>query len=63
VVLRSYTGNSLIFKSDGTSDWIERDMNFPRGIELFNHNARQLEGALADFIPGFFQDSNDHLIN
>ena len=56
VVMRSYTGSSLSFKSDGTSDWIERDMNFPRGIELFNHNARQLEAALANFIPGFFDD-------
>jgi hypothetical protein len=54
VVMRSYTGSSLIFRSDGTSDWIVRDMNFQRGMELFNHNARRLEETLANFIPGFF---------
>ena len=54
VVMRSYAGSSLSFEADGTSRWQKRDMDFRRGIELFNHNARQLEVALADFIPGFF---------
>lgn len=62
VVLRSYTGSSLSFEADGTSKWLERDMNFSLGIEMFNHNARQLEVALADFIPGFF-DSPEVIVN
>ena len=54
VVMRSYGGSSLVFKDNGASDWIVKDLNFPLGIELFNHNARQLEQALATFIPSFF---------
>lgn len=58
VILRSYTGSSLSFKPNGASSWLERDMNFRPGIDLFNHNARQLDKAVAEFIPGFFDDPN-----
>jgi hypothetical protein len=56
VFLRSYKGSSLSFKQDGTSKWLEQDMKYGRGIELFNHNTRQLQEAVADFIPGFFDN-------
>lgn len=55
VLLRSLGGSRLDFKPSGASVWHERDLDYAKGIELFNHNSRRLETALADFVPGFFE--------
>lgn len=56
VVLRSVKGSSLSFTQDGRSAWKECDPTYSPGVELFNHNTRRLDEALADFVPGFFEN-------
>lgn len=57
VLLRSLKGSRLEIGSDGRSSWIVASSGVRPGLELFRENARCLEDALADAIPGFFDNS------
>jgi hypothetical protein len=54
VLLRSLKGSRLEFDAAGRSSWVEASAGYAPGLELFRQNARRLDEALAEVIPGFF---------
>jgi len=55
VLLRSLKGSRLEFDASGRSFWVETSAGHAPGLELFLQNARRLDEAVADIIPGFLE--------
>jgi hypothetical protein len=54
VLMRSLKGSWLEFDAAGRSAWVVASAEHAPGLELFRQNARRLDDALAEVIPGFF---------